>query len=212
MDLVKGAVGGIIGGVIGAVVWALVAYNFKVEISWIAIGIGLLVGFGVAAGMGGKGGLAGGGLAVLIALGSIVAGKYIAVQMILKDVTKGADTAIDNSITDDDIFLDLVRNGAKELEDNGKTLQYKNSKTRETATVEEFPGWLVKDRHNYFDALTTDDKAQLRKVETDKLHQQFESKKSEVAARGFEASFSPYDLLWGLLAILAAGRVGAGIE
>ncbi|MFT3686554.1 MAG: hypothetical protein QM783_16825 [Phycisphaerales bacterium] len=211
MDLVKGAIGGVVGGAIGAVVWALIAYSAHVESGWIAWGIGFLVGFGVTLGCGGKGGAAAGGLAILIALGSIVCGKYVAVQMMVRDITKSSDQQIDSAISDDDIFLDLVRNAAKQLENDGKTLQYKNNKNSETAAKpEDFPEWLVKDRHNYFDALTSDERAQLRKVETDKIHAVADAVKGEVTRAGFEASFSPFDILWGLLAILTAWRVGAG--
>jgi hypothetical protein len=72
-------VGAVIGGVLGALVWAAVTYFFKVEVGYIAWGVGGLVGLGALA-MGGRGAATGGACA-LIALLAIFAGKFLAVKV-----------------------------------------------------------------------------------------------------------------------------------
>ena len=68
--------GALAGGVAGALVWAAVSYFLKVEVGYIAWGIGLLVGFASSV-LGGRG-TNNGILCAVIAIGSIVAGKFMA--------------------------------------------------------------------------------------------------------------------------------------
>jgi hypothetical protein len=210
MDLIKGAVGGVVGGIIGAVVWALIAYNAHVEISWVAVGIGALAGLGVAIGMGGKGGIAGGGLAVLIALASIGAGKYATVQLMAKDAFKDFDKIVSAEVTDDEMLEILVANAAEESEKNGRAVAYKNGKNSETAeSIADYPDTMVKNSKKYYDGLSADDRAYLKKEEMDSRAAFARDLKATATSEGFEASFSPYDILWAVLAMVAAGRFGA---
>ena len=77
--------GAVIGGLIGAGVWAFIAYQFNVEIGWIAVGVGALCGLGASIGAGGEGGAVTGGMAALVAMGAISMGKYAAVTWSVDD-------------------------------------------------------------------------------------------------------------------------------
>ena len=212
MDLLKGALGGIIGGVIGAGIWALVAYNAHVESGWIAWGVGALVGFGVSIGMRGSGGAAAGILAIVIALASIVGSKYAAVQLMADAAFKGKEfDKINNFVFTDEMMLEsLVEDAAREVEKSGKTVAYKNGKTLETAeSIADYPDWIVRDRKTYYDGLTDADRAYLRKQEEDKVHTGVNEIKSQVTADAFTNSFSAFDAIFGLFAIITAWRVGA---
>lgn len=85
-------VGALIGTAIGALLWAGVAYLTGLEIGWIAWGIGGAIGLGAALG-GGNGATTGvvcAGLAVL----SIFAGKWLAVDMVAEaELRKFTDAA-----------------------------------------------------------------------------------------------------------------------
>lgn len=211
MDLIKGAVGGIIGGAIGAVIWALVAYNLNVESGWIAWGIGGLAGLGVAIGMGGKGGVTGGGLAILIAIVSIGIGKYSTVNLIASDVFKDADAKVASiEFTDEEMIESLVAKAAEDLEKSGKSVAYKNGKNLETAeSLADYPDWIVKDRRTYFEGLSADDRAYFKKEKKDEIVAELNGIKSSATSEGFSASFSPFDILWAILAMVTAFRVGA---
>ncbi|MEZ6235379.1 MAG: hypothetical protein R3B68_14430 [Phycisphaerales bacterium] len=78
MNLIKAAVFGLVAGAIGAAIWAAVAFFTNFEIGWIAWGIGALVGLGVRAGAGSEDGWTPGILAAVIAVASVVGGKYAA--------------------------------------------------------------------------------------------------------------------------------------
>ena len=82
---IGGIIGGTIAAIIGAVIWGAIAFYGKVEIGYLAIGIGLLVGFGVSAGSR-SGGVGAAAIAVILTVLSLVGGKYAAVQMAVMDV------------------------------------------------------------------------------------------------------------------------------
>lgn len=78
-------VGGLLGGAIGAAAWAFIAYQFKVEIGWIAWIIGAMVGIGASVGAQGMAGMMTGAYAAAVAAGSVLAGKYFAGLSLLDD-------------------------------------------------------------------------------------------------------------------------------
>lgn len=80
-------IGALIGGAIGAAIWAGLAYSTGYEFRWTAIAVGALCGFGAR--MGGEAQTTGGGmiaglLAACMAILSIGAGKYVALNMIFE--------------------------------------------------------------------------------------------------------------------------------
>ncbi len=86
MNLAKGAIAGLIAAIIGALAWAAIVYAARIEIGYLAWGIGGLVGFAVAWATRG-GGAAAAVLAVLLTVASIAGGKYLAAQwMVNKDI------------------------------------------------------------------------------------------------------------------------------
>jgi hypothetical protein len=79
-------IGGCIGGAIGAAIWAAIAYFTQLEIGWIAWAVGGLCGAGCSIGARGHSGATTGGVAAVIAVVSIMAGKYIAGNLILQSM------------------------------------------------------------------------------------------------------------------------------
>lgn len=92
-------VGGIV-ALLGAAIWTALAYYVRVEIGWVAWGIGAAVGVGVFAGSGRHGDFSLGILAVLLALASILLGKFSAAYMDVKVFATGDDLYI-TAIADD---------------------------------------------------------------------------------------------------------------
>jgi hypothetical protein len=76
---------GLVAGAIGAGIWAVIAYFTGFELGWIAWGVGLLVGVGVAIGNKGEGSVPAGVLAAVLAILSVVGGKYAMVRMVIPD-------------------------------------------------------------------------------------------------------------------------------
>lgn len=86
MNLIKCVIGGLIGGVLGTAVWAAIAYFAHAEVGWIAWGIGFVVGFGVRFMSAEEQGFMPGMIAVVIAVVSVLAGKYAAVELAFRDL------------------------------------------------------------------------------------------------------------------------------
>lgn len=82
MNLIKAAIAGTIMALLGALLWAAIVYYGKLEIGYLAWGIGLAVGLAIAWASKG-GGFVNGALAVLLTVGSILGGKYLAVQWVV---------------------------------------------------------------------------------------------------------------------------------
>ena len=92
-------VGGTLGGSVGAGIWAAVGYFSGFEVGWIAWGVGGLTGLGVGAvaSANGEADSASGFTASVIAILSVLAGKYLVVHLLVDQVIgqlQGADPAV----------------------------------------------------------------------------------------------------------------------
>lgn len=76
MKLAYGFVGAVIGGVVGAALWTAISYFSGYELGIIAWLVGLACGFGMAVGSKREGGVPAGAIAAVVALISILGGKY----------------------------------------------------------------------------------------------------------------------------------------
>lgn len=86
----KPIIGAVAGGIIGAIIWAAITYFTGYEVGYVAWGIGAMIGF-FSAYLGGAGMTNGLICAVMAAL-SIIAGKAIAVKVILdKEMNQGME-------------------------------------------------------------------------------------------------------------------------
>ncbi|MCK6456314.1 MAG: hypothetical protein L6Q92_07265 [Phycisphaerae bacterium] len=84
--------GALAGGGIGALAWGLIAAKTGYEVGYVAWGVGILVAVGAKL-LGGRGTLTAGACAV-IALGSIFAGKMLAVNYTVLDMLDGATATL----------------------------------------------------------------------------------------------------------------------
>ena len=100
MLVLLSVIGGSIGGVIGAGIWAAVAYNLRLEIGWLAIGVGLITGGGVAVCAKDYTGMLTGLIAVVIAIGAIVGGKYWASSIIVSDYIEQVSSTESTDVSD----------------------------------------------------------------------------------------------------------------
>lgn len=208
--LVKSIVAGVIGGVIGAVVWAVVAYQFNVEIGYIAWGIGVLVGVAVHMGAGNDVGPLTGGVAAIIATASVAGGKYAAVSAVVDDVTAEVGTMID-SVGDDDVFLVLVDDVAVEFAGQQKAMTWPDGMTYEMASeLEEYPKEVVAEARSRWDRADEAWRGSFREYAKGKMKHNIEAATSVMTEEGFLASFSLFDALWLVLAVGSAYAIGSG--
>jgi hypothetical protein len=219
MNLAGAMIGGLIGGLIGGGVWMGVSYGTGYEIGWIAIGVGAATGVGVAKGGKTNGAPLGGVIAALLAVASILAAKYIVVQMLIHDAFEGKF-----SITVEDIPLasdreywvsyiadELIR----EKEEAGFHVQWPAGVDPDEASEEkDFPPAIWRDAAARWDYMSPDIQGRYREVAAASIvtnvNQALAEIRADLSHGGYLATFSWYDILFGLLAIVTAYQIGCG--
>lgn len=172
--------GAIIGGLIGAGIWAFISYQFNVEIGWIAIGVGALCGIGAAIGSNGEGGALTGGMAALVAMASIAAGKYAAVTWAVEDAF-GDDffspLAL-HEIDDDMVMTSIADNIARDYIDAGESLVWPDPTIYMMAAnwPDDYPRDIIDETWAIWDGLSFTEKAAERR----ELSQEWEMRMSDV--------------------------------
>jgi hypothetical protein len=209
MILVGSIVGAAIGGGIGAAIWAAICYNINYEIGWIAWGVGILAGFGAAIGSRGHTGLLTGGIAVVVAILAILAGKYITIDMTVNDLTR--QVAREMEVTQDNAIAVIARGIAAEHENAGRTVNWPQDINPEYAFEEdEFPAEIWKDAKSRWSRLPESSRETYR----DAAHRDQQKFLAEIAVyakgEGFLHMFSLFDILFFGLAIVSAAGIGSG--
>lgn len=219
MDLVKCVVAGLIGGAIGAVVWAALAYYANFEFAIVAWGIGALVGVCCRAGTGASSGLISGLIASAIALGSIAGGKYAVVHIVVERETAklkaSMDSSLAQSLTDDDLVMAIGEDLIKESNAKGKKQTWPKGRSadddRETMT--DYPATIVKDAKARWKALSPSDRETYKQQKQDQIRGAIDEASASFAAEAksevFASSFGLFDIVFGMLALLTAYKIGA---
>jgi DNA-directed RNA polymerase subunit RPC12/RpoP len=200
--MVGGLVGAAIGGAIGAALWAGVAMWLRLELSWIAIVVGLLVGVGTRIGARGRTSLATGGLAALLAVAAIAGGKYAALSIEFDQLTTRA--------VNDNLAVDLIA-GQMQAEEGDR---YAGAWFRRRGFAFSWPkmSWEEAQREAsafWYDELTDADRAaalEMLKVEMKAFAQDAEAIKRE----GLIESLHPFDAAFALVAVIVAFGAGRG--
>jgi hypothetical protein len=225
MGLIGWLIGGVIGGIAGAGAWAGVAYGTGYESGWIAWGVGLLVGLGVRIGGGSEpGGQPAGALAAVIAILSILGGKYYAMQLFLEDELGPESEMLESAISqlgDYDYLLSLVAHDIVheyEDEDDGRALDWPPGKSHQEAGMArgDFPADVWTDAEQRYAAMSADERmAYIKDVEAG-MRADFaawaEENRDLLAEEGFLQSFGLFDLVFGVLAIATAFSIGSGMK
>ncbi len=201
------AIGALIGGVIGGAIWAAVAYHLHRESGWIAWGVGAACGVGAAAGARGYAGNLTGAVAAGIALLSVAGGKYATIRMIVDDVTKSIST----HASDNEIVAHLADDIVRQREQKGEKLAWPEGVDPEDASeAKDYPPDVWKEAQEQWAAYDDAGRQQWRQSEDARRGEAIARVKSVVAQRGFVEMLSPFDFLWGLLAVASAFRIGSG--
>lgn len=213
-------VGATVGGAIGAAVWAAIAYFAHYEIGWIAWGVGGLCGAGLLiASRGQTAGALTGGIAAVIAVVAILTGKYAAVyftfdQMVDEIVAQQIPAPDD--VEDETLLWHLADEHVYQDLDAGQTIDWPDeSMTVEVAEwPDDYPPRIQRRAQTTFSEMNDDEKDQLRAdlaatMEAN-MRAYAESQRMSMVLEGFKASFGLFDILFFVLAIITAFKLGAG--
>ncbi len=214
VGLVRCLVGGLIGAAIGGAIWVAVGYFTQYEVGWIAWGIGAIVGLGVRIGGQETDGLAPGALAVLIAVLAIVASKYLVVSMLVDREIPIASFSVE---ADGEMMISREADKiVEEYETAKKKVKWpKDAEDDDTPLPERYPKEIWKEATKRWNAVPPEEqKIQMEQAEAE-FNEMFgeliEKVKAETKRSAFQESFSPFDILWFVLAAMTAFRLGSGL-
>lgn len=215
MEMFRGLIGGLIAGAVGAAVWAGISYGTGYEIGWIAWGIGLVCGLGVAMGWRGGGAMAG-LLAVVISLVSICGGKYASVHLVLNRELGTSETVLQEwaSTLDDELLASYIADEVVlEYENTGRTLDWPAGANMELPSEpSDYPHDVWAEAVRRLNIMTPEEHEEFRASVVEQNRQAIEAVWASAANDGFTESFSLFDIVFFLLAIITAFKVGTGGE
>ena len=203
--MLKGLAGALAGGLVGAAAWAAIGYFSNYEIGLIAVLVGVLAGTGMKIGAGGDTGPATGGVAVAVALGAILLGKFGVVHFIV------AKTAVVPQVTIEVLKGFMYDVHAHAHLDNGEKLNWPAGKDIETAKSRaDYPPEIVAEVDTEWDSVpAAEHDAEIRTKQAE-VNQRFSAMKWSVEQKAFLHSFGIFDALWAFLAVRAAYGIGSG--
>ncbi|MCA9291718.1 MAG: hypothetical protein KDA25_11365 [Phycisphaerales bacterium] len=219
--MMKALIGALIGGAIGAAVWAGISYGLRVEIGWLAVGVGALVGLLASIGAGTDAGSESGGVAVVVAVLSILVAKYVVVGMVLDDVGAGSVSGdwiaeIDQELrTPQGMIAVLADDLAGQWEDAGRVLEWPNGGSVDDAfEPEDYPTELWQAASDWWMAMSPEERSERRREERqvrldviNNLDDYFDM--GDLQWEGFKASFEFIDVIFLAVAGFAAFGLGS---
>ena len=209
--LVRALIAGVIAGVVGAVVWTLISYFANAELGIIAWGIGALVGVAVAVACQDEADSMTGGVAAIIAIVAILGGKWGAVHMSVGQFTSQMQSTVIASIDDDAAKLHIASELTTERIGAGKALKWPEGKDADSAeTLTDYPKEIVTDVTARWKAMEPAAQESFKEDLRRSMSAELKAFASSIEGSAFKDSFSGYDVLWFILALLSAFRIGSG--
>ncbi len=212
MKIGKWVISGTIGGAVSAGIWTAIAYSTGYEIGWIAWFVGVIVGFCVRMAAGEDEGFGPGLTAVGIAVLALVIGKYATVSLLV-DQEFGKTVGAMPRVTADNFQLELCSEVAEEWTAEKKKIKWLPGKSAEVAQeLQDYPQAVRDEAKKRWDAKPAAEQQDLlatrQKVVEEITGSLIAGAKSEV----FKSSFNGYDILFFILAIVSAFKVGSGMQ
>ncbi|MFK7790511.1 MAG: hypothetical protein AB8C95_13590, partial [Phycisphaeraceae bacterium] len=201
-------------GFVGALLWAGLAYYGNLEIGLLAWGIGAAVGAAMMTGAAERASVQTGVLALVIALVSIVAGKYIAVEMVYNEFDSDWSGEIARLDTDDQYATSWIADDViQEYEAQGKPVNYPPTANLDMPeTQADYPTDVWAEANQRWLAMSAEEKADFRESVITEQKAIFDTISGDFKAQGFIESFSFFDILWFALGGISAFKLGAGLS
>lgn len=221
-------VGAIVAGAIGATIWAAIGYFTGFELGILAWAIGGLVGVGALIGARGDGNLWVGCVAAVIAVGSILGGKYVMVSMYLNEsFTSGIVNAASNGMDDfefEQADASWVQEAmaweiVDEREAEGDVIAWANGldpyaeESDGAYWPEDFPDDIQSEVLAEWNALSSIEQRERIEMQQ-RIYEEFAVNMRDafgeaVMKEGFISTFGMFDLVWLFFALATAYGIGA---
>jgi hypothetical protein len=208
MDNVKAIGGGLGAAAACLVVWSAIAFLGGVELGIFAIIVGVAVGVAIRQLAKPQHGVDLGVLAVLIALATILVGKFAATTLVTESQKyKVLGTKI--AYTENDLLVQYAIPFAKQRIRMGTPIAWRNGKSLSTATtLDDFPDDIVKEVREKWDRIL-DKEGELKLAADQERHVRYGAVNA-LRKGAFGASFTLLNILWIVIALPAAFFLGAG--
>lgn len=198
---------------LGAIVWASIAYFAHVEIGWIAWGIGAAIGAAVA--FAGRNGTMAGILAVVMTVVSLLVGKFLVVEMQVRDFNAGMQAML-KSDGEPDYQEMLAARIAEKKEEAGEEIAWPEmDETTDFASLtaaEMFPQDIWEDAGAMAAQLSDEEKAELDQQHADQMEEADQGLvdiNNQLRKDGFINSFGVFDVIFFLLGVATAWGVAS---
>lgn len=204
--LLRACVAGVIAGLIGAAAWAAIGHYTGYELAILAWGIGLVVGIAVAAASQDGAGLETGAAALIIAIASVVGGKYAASYMFVQQVVAAAPT--DGTPSDEFLISTFADDIIYQRLEAELPFEWPDGVDPDYAEAEaDYPPDIWSEAIASWNAMDVDEQAAMREEWT------FDSAmmSSTLTMDVFKSSFGFLDIIFLLLAAATAFKVGGGM-
>jgi hypothetical protein len=210
--MLKGLIGAVIGGLVGAAIWAVIGFSTGYEVGFVAWGVGVLAGVGMRVGSGESDGFLPGVAAALIALGSIAAGKFAVVHFAVgNELDKIRESISQATLEEGKLYM--ANQLVDEYAQAGKTLKWPEGMTRDDADApEDYPADLWQDVEARWVTMTPEHQEEYRQALIEETLAVADEFHTFADGEVFRESLNFYDVVWGLLALASAFRIGSGSE
>ena len=205
----RGIIAGIIAGIAGAFVWAIITAVTGFEIGWLAWGIGAAVGTAVT--WGSKGSKSSGVIAVVISILAILAGKYITMEMVLAKEMKVANQEIGLLIESEEYLISWLADSiVSEYEQQNKHVSWPMGVDSEQASKkEDYPPEIWGLAELSWNNMNEDEKAEFKNAVKQQVNSNMKALETWAKKEGFIESFGAIDVIFFILAIATAYKIGA---
>ena len=199
---------GLLAAAVGAGIWAALAYFVHFELGWVAWGIGVLVGVTVAATAQERAGLMTGVGAAAIALAGIIGGKYIAIRVEVADIASESGWA---EVTDELVISYIADEIAKARLDAGETIEWPTEfELGEASEEADYPTDIWAEASGRWESADDAWRTQYREFVEYTHKQSLAQFSSAVSEQALLDSFTIIDLVFFLLAVVSAWKIGSG--
>ena len=215
MKLLKCIGYGAIGGLVGAALWAGVAVVTNREIGWIAWLVGFATGLGVRFAAGESEGALPGILAAVLAVLAVFGGKYFAVHLAVEKAIGSMGIVAPTSHSDEQAISEIADDLSAQYKQKGKPLVFPAEKGQPNATIrQQYPRDVWDEAQKTWNAKTPPQREEFKKQMAEHAKATVAmfngAFREEMRKKAFEASFTPFDILWFLLAVVTAFKLGSG--
>lgn len=202
---------GLAAAIVGALIWAAIAYYANFEIGWIAWGIGGLVGVAVFK-FEPNPGLPSGLIAVVLTCASIAGGKYLGVHFSVNKFMNEMQLNEPPDLADQELVVSYVADEVVvEHEANGRTVAWpRGVDPSEAAAEADYPADVWREASDRWSGMSVDEQDDYRAGIVKEYHANVSHFRSVITNEAFKDSFGFIDIIFFLLGIVTAYKLGAG--